>query len=282
MAREIIDLLHKGAEANKADKFREGNLICLPADGDMIITGDIHGHQRNLERIVSFADLENNPKRHVILQELIHGGPEDLEGGCLSYKLLFDAVGFKISFPDQVHIILGNHDTAFISDSEVLKNGKEMNRAMRQALRRQFGQSDDNIVRAIEQLLFSQPLAAKTKNKIWISHSLPSDRYIAQFDPEIFDRTLEPTDLSKPGSAYLLTWGRNFTQSLLDKMAALLDVEFFILGHQTQQKGWSRPADNLIIITSEHNHGCLIRVDLAKSYTIEELADSIVPLASIM
>ena len=65
-------------------------------------------------------------------------------------------------------------------------------------------------------------------------------------------------------------------------MAALLDVEFFILGHQTQQKGWSRPEDNLIIITSEHNHGCLIRVDLAKSYTIEELADSIVPLASIM
>jgi len=281
MGREIIKLLTKGTEANKADKFREGNLIHLPAEGQLIIAGDIHGHRRNFERIVSFADLENNPERHVILQELIHGGPEDTEGGCLSYKLLFDAVHFKISFPDRVHIILGNHDSAFISNSEVMKNGKEMNRAMRQALRREFGKSHNDIIQAISKFLLSQPLAVKTETKIWISHSLPADRYADKFDTKILDRPLESSDMRKPGSAYLLTWGRNFSHALLDKMSSLLGAKFFVLGHQTQQKGWSQSADNLIIITSEHNHGCLIRLDLAKFYTVEEMISSIVPLASI-
>ena len=138
MPQTIIDLLNKGTEANSADTFREGNLIQLPAEGNLIITGDLHGHCRNFERAVTFADLANHPDRHIILQEIIHGGPEDSEGGCLSYKLLFDVVRYKLSFPEQVHIIMGNHDTVFINNSEVMKEGKEMNRAMCAALKREY------------------------------------------------------------------------------------------------------------------------------------------------
>ena len=133
MPQTIVDLLNKGIEAVNTDKFRRGNVVRLPDKGDLIITGDIHGHRRNFERMVAYADLENNPDRHIVLQEIIHGGPEDSQGGCLSYKLLFDAVRYKLSFPDRVHIIMGNHDTAFISNSEVMKNGKGMNRSMRSA-----------------------------------------------------------------------------------------------------------------------------------------------------
>ncbi|MHC4061818.1 MAG: hypothetical protein ACYSR6_09460, partial [Planctomycetota bacterium] len=74
MPQTIIDLLNKGIEANQADKCRRGNLIHLPAHGSLIATGDIHGHRRNFERITAFADLANNPDRHIILQEIIHGG----------------------------------------------------------------------------------------------------------------------------------------------------------------------------------------------------------------
>ena len=68
---------------------------------------------------------------------------------------------------------------------------------------------------------------------------------------------------------------------MLDKMAKLFDVDIFILGHQPQEQGFSQAGDNLLIIASNHNHGCLIAIDLEKSYTIEQLIDSIVPLASI-
>ncbi len=281
MPQTIIDLLNKGIEAGNADKFRRGNVIHLPAEGSLIITGDIHGHRRNFERITAFADLPNNPDRHIVLQEIIHGGPEDSQGGCLSYQLLFDVVRYKLTFPDRVHIIMGNHDTAFINNSEVMKDSKEMNRAMRLALEREFQQAGANVGLAIKQFLFSQPLALRCDNRIWVSHSLPSDRSVDKFDPKILDRKLKINDVVRPGSAYLLTWGRKHSQALLDKMANLFDVDIFILGHQPQEQGWSKAGDNLIIIASNHNHGCLLSTDLTKSYTIEQLIDSIIPLASI-
>ncbi|MHC4426841.1 MAG: metallophosphoesterase [Planctomycetota bacterium] len=281
MPQTIIDLLNKGMEANDADKCRRGNLICLPADGSLIVTGDLHGHRRNFERIVAFADLADNPDRHIVLQEIIHGGPEDSHGGCLSYKLLFDVVRYKLSFPDRVHIIMGNHDTAFISNSEVMKDGREMNRAMHLALDREFGQAATNVELAIRQSLFSQPLAVRCDNGVWVSHSLPGDRFVEKFDPKVLDRQVKINDVVRPGSVYLLTWGRKHSQVLLDNMAKLFDTDIFILGHQPQEQGWCQAGKNLIIVASNHNHGCLLSIDLAESYTAEQLTESIVPLASV-
>jgi len=281
MPQTIIDLLNKGIEANNADKYRRDNLIYLPAEGSVIITGDLHGHRRNFERIVAFADLANNPDRHIVLQEIIHGGPEDSLGGCLSYRLLYDVVRYKLTFPDRVHVIMGNHDTAFINSSEVMKDGREMNRAMRLAMDREFGTDGAEVELATKQFLFSQPLAVKTESRIWVSHSLPSDRFIDKFDPQILNRQLKVNDVVRPGSAYLLTWGRRHSQALLDKLAEQFDIDVFILGHQPQEKGWKQAGENLIIIASNHNHGCLLPFSLAQSYTVEQLVELIVPLASI-
>ena len=281
MPQTIIDLLNKAGQACNTDRFRSGNLIHLPAGVDLIITGDIHGHRRNFERIVTFSDLADNPDRHVVLQEIIHGGPQDPEGGCLSYKLLFDIARYKLSFPDQVHIIMGNHDTTFINDSQVMKNGKEMNQPMNLALDREFQQASADIKMAIRQFLLSQPLAVRCDNRIWLSHSLPGNLYVKKFDKQILHRPLEISDCEKPGTAYLLTWGRRHSQDTLDKMAELFDVDTFILGHQPQPQGWSRAGNNLIILASNHNHGCLLPINLTESYTIEQLIVSIVPLTSI-
>jgi hypothetical protein len=281
MPESIVELLNNGSQACFADKFRHGNLIKLPAEGSLITTGDIHGHRRNFERIITFADLSNNPDRHVVLQEIIHGGPQDPEGGCLSYKLLFEAVRYKLNYPDRVHIIIGNHDTAVINDSKVIKDGKEMNEPMNLALEREYRQASADIKLAMKQFLISQPLAVRCDNRIWLSHSLPGNQYVNKFDKDVLKKQLEIKDFAKPGSAYLLTWGRNHTQHTLDTMAKILDVDTFILGHQPQQQGWRQAGNNLIIIASNHNHGCLLPINLTQSYTVQQLIDSIVPLTSI-
>jgi len=281
MPQAIIDLLKKGAKACKQDRFRKNNLVCLPAKGKLVVAGDIHGHRRNFEKITAFADLANNPNTHLVLQEIIHGGPEDPQGGCLSYQLLFDAIRYKLDFPDQVHMIMGNHDTAFINNMEVMKNGKEMNYSMHLALKREFKTACADVELAIKQFLFSQPLAVRTKKRIWISHSLPNNRDLEKFDHKILERTLKINDIVRPGSAYLLTWGRNHSRETLDQMAELFDVDIFIVGHQAQEQGWKQDGDNLIIIASDHGHGCLLPIDLTKNYDIADLVDSIVPLASI-
>lgn len=281
MAQTTIDLLTQGIQANQTDQFRRGNLICPPAQGSLVVSGDLHGHRRNYERIVAYAGLADHPDRHLVLQEIIHGGPEDHAGGCLSYQLLLDVIRLKLDFPDRVHLVMGNHDTACITMSDVMKNGKEMNRAMSSALDREFQDASDDVKLAIRQFLFSQPLAVKCPNRIWISHSLPADRFAETFDPDIFDRELRVGDCEKPGSAYLLTWGRRHSQDTLNRMAERLDTDVFVLGHQAQPKGWCRAGDNLLILASDHNHGCLLEFDLAQSYTAEELAARTIPLASL-
>jgi hypothetical protein len=281
MAEEFIKLLEAGILANQQDKYRKANMIVLPQEGDVIVAGDIHGHRRNFERVVSYTNLEKNPDRHLILQEIIHGGPEDKMGGCLSYELLADVARLKIQYPDRIHIILANHDTAFISNSDVMKNGKEMNASMRAAMQRRFGSDFKAVESAIERFLFSQPLAVRSPNRIWISHSLPSDRMIEKFDFTIFDRQLKISDIVRPNSAYLLTWGRTHNLETFKLLAEKLDVDLFVLGHQVQEAGWMSNNENLIIIDSQHNHGHLLHFDLGSQYTIERLIVSLVPIASI-
>jgi len=281
MPRKTIELLTKGRQANHADKYRQGNLVSLPAEGTLIVTGDIHGHRRNFQRICTFADLAAYPERHIIFQEIIHGGPEDADRGCLSYELLFDLVRYKLDFPDRVHIIMGNHDTAFISHSRIMKDGREMNAALLAALGRRFGDDTEDVVLALRQFLFSQPLAVKCPNGLWISHSLPDDRWADKFDPQIFQRELKINEVVRPNSAYLLTWGRHHSQQTLDKMARLLDTRTFILGHQPQESGFRQFGENCLIIASDHNHGVLLPLELERQYTASQLVDCIVPLASI-
>jgi hypothetical protein len=176
---------------------------------------------------------------------------------------------------------MGNHDTAFINNTDVMKNGKEMNVAMRSALDREFVEASETVKLSLRQFLFSQPLAVKCPNRIFLSHSLPAEREAYKFDPRIFERQLRIIDIVKPGSAYLLTWGRNHSQQLLNKMAEVLDADIFILGHQRQETGCCRAGNNLIIIATDHDHGCILPIDLAKSYTIENLLDLIIPVAAI-
>ncbi len=281
MTSETTNLLEAAINANTKDNCRRFNVVNLGTDGDVVVAGDIHCHRRNFERVLAYADLAANKKRHLVLQEIIHGGSEDEHGGCLSYEMLLDAAKLKIAYPDRVHMILANHDTVFINNSEVMKNCKEMNVAMRSAMKRQYGEGFKAVESAFERFLFSQPLGVRCGNRIWISHSLPSDRYVDRFDYSIFNRHLKISDIVRPNSAYTFTWGRRQSAATLKMFAEKLDVDFFVLGHQVQESGWCSNDDNLVIIDSQHNHGFLIHIDLSKSYTIDSLVESLVQLAQI-
>ena len=162
-----------------------------------------------------------------------------------------------------------------------MKSGREMNQALRAAMDRRFGADSEKVKLAMRQFLFSQPLAIRCPNRIWLSHSLPSDRYAADFDFNLFRRKLKINDVVKPGDAYVLTWGRRISQENLDRFARTLDVDIFIVGHQPQSKGYCRAANNLLILASDHNHGCLLPINLSGFYTVEGLIQTIIPIASI-
>ena len=279
-AKEIIAALEQGTRANHADKHRHGNLIELTSPGDVVMTGDLHGSQRNFERIVSFADLDNHPKRHVILHELLHSGSQ---GGdeCHSYCLKAMAAALKARFPDQVHILLGNHAMAQVTRDEVLKNGQPMVRALNLGIASTFGQNTDYVIKALDDFILSLPIAVRTENRIWMSHSLPSLRHIGQFDDDIFDKKLTLHDFRSDPSLHALTWDRSHNERCIELLRRRWDVDFFLIGHQPQQNGYGRPNEHTFILASDHPHGCLLLFDLEKNYAPDDLCDRIRPLAEI-
>ena len=281
MHQKVIDICRSAAKINQTDPLRKGNIVKLGTEGTVIVAGDIHGHRRNFERIITKANLQDNPNTHLVIQEILHGGPEDEFQGCMSFHLFYDIIRYQMQFPSQVHLIMGNHDTAIINDKSVLKVGREMNQSLKSAMQRCFDQQFDSVYQAMKEYLISQPLAVKCSNGIWVSHSLPADQYAADFDTGVFDKELIPADLGRSKPAYLLTWGRRQSQESLNIFAKKLDAKIFVLGHQAQETGWTKAADNLIILASDHNHGCILAFDLSQSYTTDELTERIVPLASI-
>lgn len=281
MTQQTIDLCIQAAKVNYDQPLRTGNIVTLPSTGNVILTGDVHGHRRNFERVITKADLPNNPDTHVVLQEILHGGPEDEFQGCLSFHLFFDILRYQLQFPTQVHLIMGNHDTAVINDLSVLKVGREMNQALKSAMQRCFAQDFEAVYTAMKTYLLSQSLAVKTQTGLWMSHSLPANQHVPDFDTSVFDIKLTPEELARPKPAYLLTWGRRHSQESLDIMAQKLGVKIFILGHQPQESGWAQAGDNLLILASDHNHGCFVTFDLDVDYTVAQLAERFVPLASI-
>ena len=277
----MIELYTKARHANQRARYRRGNVVHLPAQGEVILTGDLHGHWRNFERIVTYADLANRPDRHVVLHEILHGGPEDGHGGCLSFELLAAALQYQLDFPDQVHLVMGNHDTAIITDSDVMKAGREMNKAMKTALKRRFGTEYEAVMEALQHYLLSEALAVRCPNGVWFSHSLPACRLLDQFDAGILERPLTVADCIRPGSAYLLTWGRRQAPETLEALARKLGVELFVLGHQPQESGWMRMDPNALVLASDHSHGVLLPVELDRTYTLTDLVERLIPLASI-
>ena len=64
-------------------------------------------------------------------------------------------------------------------------------------------------------------------------------------------------------------------------MAKSWYADLFVCGHQAQEAGAKTLGDRMLIIDSSHNHGAFLPIDLAHTYSLDELAASVVPLAAI-
>jgi len=281
-ASKIIDCLLNSANAARTDPCRKAQLLHLPGRGDLVVAGDLHNHQRNFERITHFADLAHHPSRIVILQELIHGGVLGPQGEDCSFDMLLAALNWAERFPGQVHLLLANHDLAQVQRLAVMKDGYDLTERFDRHIALRYGKDAPDIINAFRDFVFALPLAAITVNGLFLSHSLPAPRDLATFDSTILRRPLTEADYVRHGSVYQLIWGRNQSAEGLAKLSKTWWADVFICGHQGQDAGFRVIADKLLIIDSCHNHGVVLRTDLARPSTVPDLVNSLVPLASIV
>ncbi|RME40965.1 MAG: hypothetical protein D6788_02245 [Planctomycetota bacterium] len=258
-----------------------GSLLQFPDYGQLVMTGDLHGHRRNFEKLKKFCDLERFLPRHVIVHEIVHEEVATLDGADRSHEVLLETARWKCDHPEQVHFLLGNHELAQIKQHEITKNGRVVTADFERAVRARYGGEADAVLEAMYAFIASMPLAGRTPNRVFLSHSLPGPRDLPKFDPTVFSRRPTEQDLADEGSAHMLIWGRYHTEETLAQLREMLDVDFFLCGHQPQETGYDVLHDCMIILASDHNHGVFLTLDLSKPVTLERLTQHIYPFAGV-
>jgi len=279
--QEIVEALEAGRQANLNDRMRQGSMIRLGDVGQVIMTGDLHDHERNYQKLLRLADLENQRDNYLIIHELVHRGHYATPNICHSYNLVARAAALKAKFPDQVHYLMGNHEMAQASRIEVLKNGQKMVQAVEDGAKEAFGADAEKVLEALDTFLLSLPIAVRTENRIWLSHSLPSPRHTKTFDHSIFEEPLTMDMLLDDVSLRALVWDRKHTDTSLNELCRHWAVDHFIIGHQAQEAGYCRALDQMLILASDHNHGHYLAFDLGEEYSHEALFALVKPIARI-
>lgn len=274
MGHPVADILLEAARTCRDDPRRDGNVLHFDAGERMIVCGDLHGNRPNLAKVISHADLKSSDSRVLILQELLHGGPTDAEGGCRSFEILLRAARLKNQHPRAVYFLLSNHDVTELTDGEITKNGVGKIKALRAGLANAYGADADEVVEAMKHLLLSLPLLAQCGNGVAISHSLPSPGREDRFKLDVLRRPYRREDFRRGGAVYEFVWGRRHSAASLETMAAMLDAEAFVNGHQPQLDGFLVNKRQLIL-ASEHPCGAIAEFD-ADEPVDPELLDTLV------
>ena len=281
-SERVIEAFNIATEENEISPLREFNVVKLPSEGELWITGDMHDHRRNFEKIVRAADLDNNPRRHLVLHELIHGDRFDGSGAEGSWEILFEAAELKCDYPGQVHFLLANHDLAQIHGEGIMKAGLSVCEAFSAGVKQAFNSSADHVEVAIKQFLLSLPLAIQAPNGIFCCHSIPADGQVERFDFSIFHRPLTGPDYARrTGPVYQLIWGRHMSPETATSFAEKVEAVVVVTGHQPQEEGYQVNGPRHLIIASDHNQGMFLPVDLGERYEMEGLVSRLRKFAGL-
>ncbi|MCK5114452.1 MAG: metallophosphoesterase [Phycisphaerae bacterium] len=251
----VADIFTQAAELTSSDPHRQGNVLHLGSPEQVVITGDIHGNRENLTKILSYAASGGDAPPTLILQEIIHGVPDVRTGMDRSVELLLRAARLKISNPANVHILLGNHDVAQFTGSEITKEGVGVCKGFVEGVEFTYGDDAPAVLEAVMTFLRSLPLGIRFDNRVFVSHSLPSPNRVELAGIEILARTSQDEDFLRGKPAYEWVWGRNQTPEQLDELAAELDVDFFVLGHRHIDEGYLMIPQRAVAINSNTPRG---------------------------
>lgn len=255
------------------------NITTEMAD-EVMVTGDLHGNRRHFNLIRKIAALENHPRRHLVLQEVCHGGPTyPQKGGCMSHAMLEDVAKLKLVFPKQVHFLMGNHELAEITEYPIQKNREMLNLSFRVGMQQMYGPAADKVRDAYVEFLQSCPLAVRLPHGEFISHSIPENVDRSGFDKSIFARPLDPVALYERSAVFELLWGRDYRAENARAFAKTVDARILINGHEPCIEGFAAPNDVQIILDCCGEKGCYLMLPTGRELSHAALVANIKLLA---
>jgi hypothetical protein len=217
---------------------------------DVLVGGDLHGHLGNFQALLKKADLAGRPRRHLVLQEIIHGPHEYPQGGDKSHQLLDLVAALKCQYPERVHFLPGNHELAQATGRPISKSEADSNVLFLQGVRAAYGARADDVYAAYVDLIAAAPLAVRTTNRVFISHSLPSALRMDIFRLDDLLRDSRPEDLDNHGAVYALVWGRDTRPENVAAFLAKVDADLLVSGHIPSEAGFYAPNNRQLILDS--------------------------------
>jgi hypothetical protein len=282
IAAEVIGVCRQAAAANRACAARQGNVIHLTPDNadDLMIVADLHGNRLNFEKLLDIADLEGHPRRHLIMQEVCHGGPEypGGDGGCMSHLLLEDCARMKTKYPDRFHFLLSNHELAELGDFPISKSRRMLNLLFRCGINEMYGLAGERVRTAYLDFLATCPLAVRLSGGIFISHSLPDYCDREPFDISVLERPLGASDYKSGSPAFKLVWGRDFRPANADAFARQVGADILIHGHEPCEAGFSAPNARQIILDGCCSHAAYLILPVGPKLTHRDIVSRITAL----
>ncbi len=279
---KVITSFQQATEANRNTPGRLGNIVEIGPElaDEVMITGDLHGHRRNFNLIRRIAALADHPRRHLILQEVCHGGPTyPQNGGCMSHAVLEDVARLKNQFPGQVHFILGNHELAELADYPIQKNKQMLNLLFRLGLQQMYGPAAEKVRQSFFPFLRSCPLAVRLPHGVFISHSIPENCDTQPFDATIFGRALEDGDFLERRSIFRLVWGRDYRPENAEAFTDTVDARLVINGHEPCTQGYNAPNERQVILDCCSDRGAYVILPTDRLLMQEDVLERIKPLA---
>src|SRR5262245_32336687 len=147
-----LTTLRRAAEAFRNTPGRTGRLITLADATEVLVAGDLHGNLENFSRLLKRADLGAHPRRHLVVQELIHGPHRYPSGGDKSHQLVDLVAALKCQYPERVHYLLGNHELAQWTGLWIGKGDVDFNDVFREGVSSAYGSYAEEIYGAYLEL----------------------------------------------------------------------------------------------------------------------------------
>jgi hypothetical protein len=271
----LLNTLARAAQAFRAAPGRRGRVVALEGADEVLVGGDLHGHVGNFRKLLTAADLARRPRRHLVLQELIHTRSE-VPGPDTSHQLVDLLAALVCQYPGRVHFLIGNHELAQATDRPIFKDDVTHNDLFWEGVWSAYGQRAAEVYAAYLELFAAAALALRTPNRVFISHSLPPARWLDAFDPAALEQ--DPSDsaaLVPGGSVYALLWGRDTSADHVAAFLAKVDADWLVTGHVPCDRGFEVPNGRQVIVDCIGEPACYCLLPADRPLAHDELVGCI-------